>query len=105
MARLPGELAEATGFEWDRGNSDKNWESHRVTRAEAEQVFFNRPVLIMPDLEHSQTEPRYALLGRTNDGRLLTEVFTLRGTAIRVISARDMHRRERRFYEQASSET
>jgi uncharacterized protein len=105
MVTLPAELAECAGFEWDQGNSEKNWGKHQVTRAEAEQVFFNRPVLIGPDLRHSKAEPRYAILGRTNDGRRLAEVFTLRGKAIRVISARDMHRRERRFYEQTARET
>jgi len=105
MTALPDKLVACVGFEWDRGNADKNWQKHRVTRAEAEQVFFNRPILILPDERHSKTEPRYALLGQTNDGRLLTEVFTMKGKLIRVISARDMHRRERRFYEQASSKT
>jgi uncharacterized DUF497 family protein len=103
MAPLPDELAVCVGFEWDRGNIEKNWDRHRVTRTEAEQAFFNRPIVIVPDERHSKSERRYALLGQTNDGRALTEVFTLRGKLIRVISARDMHRRERRFYEQASS--
>lgn len=46
MADLPDELAACAGFQWDKGNSEKNWETHQVTRLEAEQVFFNRPVLL-----------------------------------------------------------
>jgi uncharacterized DUF497 family protein len=58
-------------------------------------------VLLFPDIKHSQTESRFAILGQTNDARLLAVVFTIRGKLIRVIMARDMHRRERSFYEQA----
>lgn len=98
MAEFPDELAGCTGFKWDAGNADKNWETHRVTRGEAEEVFFNRPVRVAPAMR-GQLEPRYAALGQTTNGRLLTVVFTIRGTLIRVISARDMCRRERRLYE------
>ena len=101
MAPFPDDLAQCTGFQWDAGNAEKNWELHRVTKAECEQVFFNRPIRVAPDEEHSQQEPRRAALGHTNAGRLLAVVFTLRGTLVRVISARDMSREERRLYEQA----
>lgn len=94
-------LDECTGFEWDEGNADKNWVAHEVTRAEAEQVFFNVPLLLAPDHEHSQSEDRYYGLGVTDSGRALFVVFTVRGELVRVISARDMSRRERRAYEQA----
>ncbi|WP_447972151.1 BrnT family toxin [Nitrospira sp. Kam-Ns4a] len=100
MRRFPEVLDHCTGFDWDAGNLDKNWERHGVTQGESEEVFFNRPVLVAPDPAHSQTEPRYAALGQTSGGRLLAVVFTIRGTLIRVISARDMSRRERRRYEQ-----
>ena len=91
------------GFEWGDGNVRKN-EKHGVTAAEAEQVFFNQPLLLLKDVKHSQDEPRYHALGHTHDGRLLHITFTLRGdgTLIRVISARDMHRKERTIYEQAT---
>lgn len=91
-----------TGFDWDKGNARKNVDKHSVTQAEAEQVFFNEPLLLVPDIKHSQQELRYHALGRTDDDRLLHATFTLRGdgTLIRVISARDMHRKERSFYEQ-----
>jgi uncharacterized protein len=91
------------GFEWDTGNADKNWDLHKVTRGEAEGVFFNRPFIVAPDSGHSQREPRYAALGRTDRRRLFAVIFTVRGALLRVISARDMSRRERRIYEQASS--
>jgi hypothetical protein len=99
MPQFPEELAHCTGFEWDAGNADKNWQRHAVTQGESEEIFFNRPVLVAPDPTHSQAEPRYAALGHTSDGRLLSVVFTIRGTLVRVISARDMSRRERRQYE------
>ena len=93
-------LARCTGFQWDAGNSEKNRELHEVSKAEAEQVFFNRPILVAADTRHSQREARYAALGRTNDGRRLMVIFTVRETLVRVISARDQSRQERRVYEQ-----
>ncbi len=100
MPGFPDDLAQCTGFQWDAGNADKNWDLHQVSQGECEQVFFNRPLLVAPDIEHSQREPRYAALGQTNAARQLAVVFTIRGTLVRVISARDMSRRERRIYEQ-----
>ena len=92
-----------TGFEWDAGNARKN-EKHGVTAAEAEQVFFNQPLLLLDDPKHSQQEPRFHALGQTHSGLLLHVTFTLRGgsSSIRVISARDMHRKEKAIYEQAT---
>ncbi len=89
-----------TGFDWDSGNAQKN-ESHAVTQSESEQIFFNEPLLILSVEKHSQNETRYHALGRTNDNRLLHVTFTLRKdlTEIRVISARDMHKKERAKYE------
>jgi uncharacterized protein len=98
-----GDLSKVIGFEWDEGNARKN-EQHGVSMAEAEQTFFNAPLLVLPDSKHSGTEPRFHALGKTNEGRELHITFTLRdaGQLIRVISARVMHRKERVIYEQAS---
>jgi uncharacterized DUF497 family protein len=96
------DLNEVTGFNWDDGNSRKN-DKHSVSMAEAEQVFFNAPLLVLDDVVHSQSEPRLHALGTTDGGRMLHITFTLRqaGQLIRVISARDMHRKEKAIYEQA----
>ncbi len=99
---------QVTGFEWDEGNARKSADKHGVSQAEAERVFFNEPLLVLPDLRHSsQNEVRYHALGATDENRLLHITFTLRasGTLIRVISARDMHRKERIYYEQAKKNT
>ena len=95
------DFASITGFDWDRGNALKN-DKHGVTMLEAEQIFFFVPLMVTPDERHSQTEPRFRALGQTLLGRRLAIIFTLRdgGTLIRVISARDMHRKERAIYEQ-----
>ncbi len=97
------DLSKVIGFEWDEGNSRKN-DQHGVSIAEAEQVFFNSPLLVLPDQRHREAELRFHALGKTNEGRRLHITFTLRdaGQFIRVISARDMHRKERVIYEQAS---
>jgi len=98
MGLLPEYFPDLTGFQWDAGNSEKNWVAHDVTRAETEQVFFNRPVLVASDPAHSQIEVRSFVLGRTNVGRRLTVAFTIRGTMVRPIMARDMSPAERRLY-------
>ncbi len=92
-----------SGFDWDAGNDRKSEAKHVVTRLEAEQVFFNQPLLVLVDTKHSQIEERYHALGKTDESRLLHITFTLRfdETMVRVISARDMHRKERANYEQA----
>ncbi len=97
------DLAKITDFEWDDGNARKN-DKHGVSMAEAEQVFFNEPLLLIADTKHSQDEPRMHALGKTDEARTLHITFTLRnaGEKIRVISARDMHRKERTVYEQAT---
>ena len=97
------DLNKISGFNWDDGNARKN-EKHAVSMAEAEQVFFNAPLLLLEDGAHSQQEPRIHALGKTNEGRALHITLTLRssGTLIRVISARDMHRKERVIYEEAA---
>lgn len=96
------DLVSIVGFEWDAGNARKN-EKHGVTMAEAEQVFFNAPLLLLNDKVHSQSESRFHALGQSNDSRRLHITFTLRRGAelIRVISARDMHRKERSVYDNA----
>ena len=95
------ELQDIVGFEWDAGNARKSMDRHGVSQAEAEQVFLNEPLLVLEDTRHSATESRFHALGRTLANRRLHVTFTLRGggTLIRVISARDMHRKERRIYE------
>ena len=95
----PVSLPEFKGFDWDEGNVEKNWESHKVSPQEAEQVFFNRPLIVADDVKHSETERRYFVLGQTDDNRALFVALTLRGDLIRVISARDMSRRERKVYQ------
>jgi len=91
-------LPEYEGFEWNEANVEKNWLAHRVSPGEAEQVFFNKPLLVADDPGHSQGEKRYYVLGQTDLGRLLFIAFTVRAKSIRVISARDMSRKERNAY-------
>ncbi|RPJ22216.1 MAG: BrnT family toxin [Chloroflexi bacterium] len=97
------DLSHITGFDWDESNREKNWEKHGVLASECEEVFFNLPLLLQPDSAHSQKELRYYVLGHTAAGRSLFIVFTIREDKIRVISARDMSKKERSIYEQVNS--
>jgi len=99
MQRKTVVLAEVKGFEWDEGNIDENWKKHKVTNKEAEEVFINKPLLIVEDKKHSWSEKRFQALGRTSKNRWLFIAFTIREGKIRVISARDQSRNERRIYE------
>jgi uncharacterized DUF497 family protein len=97
------DLNQITGIDRDDGNRRKNADKHDVSQAEAESVFFNDPLIVVEDAKHSEREQRLNALGKTAQNRLLHITFTLRqsGTLVRVISARDMHRMERKAYEQA----
>jgi uncharacterized DUF497 family protein len=93
-------LESCQGFQWDKGNGLKSWLKHHVSQGEAEQVFFNEPLLLVVDEEHSQDESGLRALGYTQDNRHLYIVFMVRDHLIRVISARDMNRKERKIYEE-----
>ncbi|MDH5762239.1 MAG: BrnT family toxin [Nitrospinota bacterium] len=98
-------LRKCTGFEWDEHNTDKNWQKHQVTSSECEEVFFNRPLAVADDVRHSEKENRFYALGNTNAGRFLFVVFTIRRSQVRVISARDMNRKERKVYQSHEEES
>jgi uncharacterized DUF497 family protein len=87
-----------TGFDWDESNTEKNWERHRVTPEEAEDVFFHEPLVVRGDVHHSKNEKRYYALGQTGTGRKVFVSFTVRRDFIRVISVRDMNRNEMVIY-------
>jgi uncharacterized DUF497 family protein len=89
-----------SGFQWDRGNIDKNLIKHNVKNWECEQVFFNRPLIVLDDPRHSIAEKRWAAFGKTDTDRFLVIIFTKRNNLIRIISARDMNKREREFYDE-----
>jgi len=94
------EFEKFAGFQWDQGNSNKNLLKHHVEDWECEQVFFNEPLLVLDDPKHSLVEKRWAAFGRTDGGRLLVVIFTKRDKLLRVISAREMNRKEILFYEE-----
>jgi len=91
------QLSDLEGFDWDEGNREKNRVKHNVSDGECEEIFFNSPLLLTDDAKHSGEESRFAAFCITNAGRMLTVVFTVRQQLIRVISARDVNRKERRF--------
>ena|ERR1041385_798632 len=97
--------SEWEGCDWDEGNIGKNWEKHRVTDWEIEEVFMNVPISYGSDLAHSFKEPRFFVFGQTNRGRWLFVSFAVRDRLVRPISARDMNARERRFYETLKEDT
>ena len=101
---MTDDLAQCRGFQWDEGNGEKNWVQHQVSQGEAEQVFFNRPLVVVEGEQRAEITPRFYALGHTDARRLLFIVFTIRDDLIRVISARPMSRRERRVYEHANEE-
>lgn len=93
-------LPKPLSFEWDLGNLDKNYKKHNVTHREAEEIFKNTAKFIFIDTKHSQVEKRYMAWGMTSKKRKLAIIFTIREQKVRVISARDMHKKERRSYEE-----
>lgn len=96
---MTNEFEQFTGFQWDDGNFDKNLLKHQVQNWECEQIFFNEPLIILDDSKNSLSEKRWAAFSQTDAGRRLTIIFTKREKLLEVISARDMNRKERKFYE------
>lgn len=94
MSKLPAPLS----FDWDQGNVDKNWKKHRVHYKEAEEIFLNKNLKIYKNIKHSQEEKRLSALGVTNRRKFLYISFTIRGDKIRIISARDQSKKERKLY-------
>jgi uncharacterized protein len=92
------------GFDWDDWNVTKNWERHRVTPEEAEDIFFHDPLLLRDDAGHSHAEKRYQAMGETTSGRRLLVAFTVRRDLIRVVSARDLNRKESEEYRRYEKE-
>jgi uncharacterized DUF497 family protein len=95
-------LKNCEGFDWDEANELKNWDKHWVKKTEAEQVFFNMPLVVFETYASADSDC-YLAIGKTNEGRLLTVIFTIRKKKfIRVISARDMSRKERKVYDESN---
>ena len=97
-------LRECTGFQWDKHTIQKNWEKHKVSPVESEQVFFNQPLFVAEDITHSRKEERFYVLGRTDKDRGLFTAFTIREKNIRIISSRYMNKKEREIYEKNKKE-
>lgn len=96
---------EELAFEWDDGNRKKIFDKHGITAAEIEEIFLDSDLLVLPDVKHSQREPRYIAIGRKSGKRVLQVIFTMRRKKIRAISARRMHRRESVRYEKIKKNT
>ena len=94
-------VSQTDGFDWDRGNRAK-CEKHGLSIAAIESLFAH-PLAILPDAAHSQREKRFRAIGRTDRGRGVFIIFTLRRDGdellIRPISARYMHKKEFEAYE------
>jgi len=85
-------------FDWDKGNKGKNLQKHKVSNEECEEVFFDSQKRTLRDELHSVNESRFILLGKTKNERILFIVFTTRKEKIRVISARDLNKKEKKLY-------
>ena len=94
------DLSKITGFEWDRGNFGKSYDKHGITPNEAEEVFIDENIWFQDGVNHSQEEDRFTVIGKTNQEHILFVAFTVRGTKIRIISARRANIKERRKYEE-----
>lgn len=97
------DLSKLEGFEWDKGNLE-HIKKHNVNYKECEEAFFNKPLIITEDETHSQKEERFRVYGQTNKSRLLMMIFTIRKDKIRVISARNQNKTERKQFHETGGE-
>lgn len=93
------DLRKIRGFEWDKGNVEKNYEKHGITPKEAEKVFLDDNLQVEPDVEHQEIEERFVAIGKIQENKVLFVVFTIRKDKVRVISARIADKKERRIYD------
>ena len=93
------DLPKPIEFQWDEGNKNKIWSKHQISKEECEEAFATEAIFSQIDELHSQKEERYILISATKKGRMLFIIFTIRSIKVRVISARDMHKKEKNFYE------
>jgi uncharacterized protein len=93
------DLRNIVGFEWDKGNLEKSYKKHRISPNKAEEVFLDKNILILKDVEHSKQEDRFEAIGEIIEGKILFLAFTFRKDKIRIISARTANEKERRLYE------
>ena len=98
------DFSKLDGFEWDKGNLG-HIKKHSVDYRECEEIFVNLPVIVNEDETHSQYEERPRIYGQTNKRRLIVAIFTVRNKRIRVVSARNQNKKERREYEEIKSHT
>lgn len=96
---------EGRQFDWDDGNIDKNWQKHSVSPKECQEIFEHLPIIVLDDEKHSQKEQRFLAYGQTEKCRLLCVIYTLRNEKIRVISARDMSKKEKMGYAEIEKNT
>ena len=93
-------IKEPIEFQWDKGNISKNRKKHRVDENEAEEPFFDSKRKTFNDHVHSNKEERFRFIGKTKKGRLLFIAFTIRNKKVRVISARNINKKEVKLYEE-----
>ncbi len=103
-AMKKNDLQNCAGFDWDEHNSCKNWNKHLVDMNECEEIFFNQPLIVFNDIKHSKLEKRFYSLGKTDKERKLFIVLTIRNNLIRIISARDMSKKEKVRYKNYEKE-
>ena len=87
-------------FEWNRTKAAANLRKHGVSFDEAATVFADVLSHVFPDVDHSDDETRFLLIGMSQVGRVLVVSHTDRGEVVRIISAREATRKERTFYEE-----
>jgi uncharacterized DUF497 family protein len=87
-------------FEWDPTKAAANERKHGVSFEEAVDAFGDRLSVTVADPRHSLDEHRLVLFGMSAKQRLLAVMHTLRGDRVRIISAREATRHERREYEE-----
>ncbi|OIN98844.1 hypothetical protein COY52_05795 [Candidatus Desantisbacteria bacterium CG_4_10_14_0_8_um_filter_48_22] len=90
-------IPEPVNFDWDKGNLAKNWDKHRVTNLECEEIFYNDPLVVKARIE-GYTEERFYAIGKTGRDRFLFVVFIVRAGKVRIISARDANKKEKVIY-------
>ena len=87
-------------FDWDGDKAEANLSKHGISFDEAKTVFDDPLYIDFYDPDYSDEEHRYIIIGESQQHRLLIVSYTERDHKIRLISAREVTKREREDYEE-----
>ena len=96
------ELMDALKFEWDEDKNELNKQKHKISFETAKEVFYDELAILFDDPDHSIGEERFLIMGMLKSSKIciVSHCYRDKENVIRIISAREATKPEKRFYEE-----